>query len=67
MRQKSGRIVTLGKAFELTFEPVEGVLNDRADDAYRAKYHDSSYLKTMISLRARGATVKVMPRGIQQP
>jgi len=47
---------------EVTFEPVAGTINDRIDDAYRAKYHDSPYLSPMISARARSATVKVMPR-----
>ena len=32
------------------------------DDAYRGKYHGSSYLNSMIGARARSATVKVMPR-----
>ena len=32
------------------------------DDAYRATYEGSPYLKPMISSRARSATVKVMPR-----
>jgi hypothetical protein len=45
---------------EVTFEPVEGPINDCVDDAYRAKYHDSPYLSPMIGARARSATVKVM-------
>jgi len=44
------------------FEPVEGPINERIDDAYRAKYHGSLYLSPMIGARARSATVKVMPR-----
>jgi hypothetical protein len=47
---------------EVTFEPVDGSINNRIDDAYRAKYHGSPYLSPMISARARSATVKVMPR-----
>jgi len=46
----------------VTFEPVAGPLNDRIDDAYRAKYEGSLYLRPMIGARARSATVKVMPR-----
>jgi hypothetical protein len=47
---------------EVTFEPVDGAIQDRIDDAYRAKYKDSEYLKPMIGTRARSATVKVTPR-----
>jgi hypothetical protein len=37
MRQNTGRIAAAGMAKEVTFEPVEGPINDRIDDAYRAK------------------------------
>ncbi len=47
---------------EVTFEPVEGPINERIDDAYRAKYHGSPYLNPMINARARSATVKIVPR-----
>ena len=47
---------------EVTYEPVDGPINDRIDNAYRAKYHGSSYLSSMIGARSRSATVKVMPR-----
>jgi hypothetical protein len=49
---------------EVTFEPVVGPVNERIDDAYRAKYRGSPYLSPMIGARARSATVKVMPRDI---
>jgi hypothetical protein len=62
MRQKAGRIAAAGMTKKVTFEPVNGPINDRIDDAYRAKYHGSPYLKPMIGARARAATVKVMPR-----
>ena len=63
VRQKAGRIIAAGMTKEVTFEPVDGPINDRIDNAYRAKYHDSSYLRPMIGAGARSATVKVMPRG----
>jgi hypothetical protein len=44
----------------VTFEPVEGSINDLVDDAYRGKYHGSPYLSSMIGARARSATVKDM-------
>jgi Uncharacterized protein conserved in bacteria (DUF2255) len=40
----------------------DGPINDRIDDAYRAKYARSPYLSPMISARARAATVQVIPR-----
>ena len=47
---------------EVRFEPVDGPMNDRIDDAYRAKYANSPYLNPMISARARAATVRVLPQ-----
>ena len=63
VRQKAGRITAAGMTKEVTFEPVDGPINDLIDDAYRAKYKGSPYLSPMIGPRARSATVKVMPRG----
>ena len=65
MRQKAGRITSAGITKEVTFEPVEGPVNDRIDDAYRVKYHSSPYLAPMIGARALSATVKVTPRQTQ--
>ena len=66
-RQKAGRIRAAGMTKEVVFDPVEGAanetLNDRIDDAYRAKYKGSPYLSPMIEPRARAATVRIMPRG----
>src|SRR5436190_19235087 len=62
LRQKAGRIIAAGMTKEVSFEPVEGPLNDGIDDAYRSKYGGSPYLKPMIGARARAATAKIMPR-----
>ena|SRR5215831_13866804 len=62
MRQKAGRITAAGMTKEVTFEPIDGPINDLVDNAYRAKYRGSPYLPPMIGARARSATVKVMPR-----
>ena len=62
VRQKAGRITAAGMTKEVTFEPVEGLINDRIDDAYRAKYRSSPYLEPMIGARARSATVRITPR-----
>jgi hypothetical protein len=67
LRQKAGRIAAAGMTKEVAFEPVEGPINDRIDDAYRAKYGGSPYLDPMIGARARSATVKVMPRTNNEP
>ena len=45
VRQKAGRIVVAGMTEDVTFEPADGPVNDRIDDAYRAKYRDSEYLR----------------------
>lgn len=64
-KQKAGRIIAAGIAKEVSFEPVEGPendgINDRIDDAYRAKYKGSPYLKPMIGAQARSATVRILP------
>jgi hypothetical protein len=61
VQQKAGRITAAGLTKEVGFEPVEGSINDRIDDAYRAKYRESPYLAPMISARARAATIKITP------
>ncbi len=50
---------------EVAFEPIDGPINDRIDDAYRAKYRNSRYLSPMIGPRARSASVRVMPRDVK--
>ena len=63
VRQKAGRIRASGITKEVIFEPEDGeALNDRIDEAYRAKYAKSPYLKPMISARARAATIRIAPR-----
>jgi hypothetical protein len=64
IRQKAGRIKAAGITKDVTFEPTDGRINDRIDDAYRAKYGDSPYLAPMIGARARAATVKITPRAV---
>ena len=61
VQQKAGRITVAGMTKEVAFEPVEGEIGDLIDNAYRAKYKGSPYLNSMISTRARSATVKVVP------
>jgi hypothetical protein len=61
VRQKAGRITTAGMTREVSFEPMDGPMNDRIDEAYRAKYRGSPYLDAMIGARARSATVSIVP------
>ena len=61
VRQKAGRISAAGMTREVSFEPVGGAVNDRIDDAYRAKYGGSPYLGPMLGAGPRSATVKVTP------
>lgn len=62
INQKAGRIIAAGMTKEVTFEPMEGPINNRIDDAYRAKYHSSPYLNPMIGTSARSATFRILPR-----
>src|SRR6516165_8648006 len=65
VRQKAGRVTAAGMTKEVSFEPIDGPINDRIDNAYRAKYRGSPYLDVMIGARARSATVKVTPRDVE--
>ena len=62
MTQRAGRIIAAGIEKEVSFESVNGPMNDRIDQAYRAKYNGSPYLNSMITGVARGATVKITPK-----
>jgi hypothetical protein len=61
LAQRAGRIRAAGMTKDVVFEPADGPINDRIDEAYRAKYGCSPYLSPMIGKRARWATVRVMP------
>jgi hypothetical protein len=65
VRQKAGRIQAAGMTKEVAFEPVDGKINDRIDDAYKTKYKGSPFLKSMVSARARSATIKIAPRAMK--
>ena len=59
--QKAGRITVAGMRKEVSFEPVDGAINQSIDDAYRSKYGGSQYLAPMIGPRARAATIRITP------
>lgn len=63
VRQKAGRISAAGLTKQVAFEPVDGPIQERIDEAYREKYRKSPYLAPMIGPHARASTVKITPRG----
>jgi hypothetical protein len=62
LHQKAGRITAAGITRDVLFEPATSPLNDAIDEAYRAKYHGSPYLKPMLASGPRSATVRIIPR-----
>lgn len=61
LAEQSGEIHAIGQVFAVRFTKVEdAALNDKIDEAYREKYASSSYMRDMISPRAREATVEVL-------
>jgi hypothetical protein len=62
LRHNAGRVTAAGMTKEVTFERIEGLISDRIDNAYRTKYRGNPYLNSMISARARSATIKITPR-----
>nr|WP_115891659.1 DUF2255 family protein [Haloferax sp. Atlit-48N]RDZ30363.1 DUF2255 domain-containing protein [Haloferax sp. Atlit-48N] len=65
VRENAGLIEVAGMTKDVSFESVtDEALNDRIDEAYRAKYQGSQYLDSMISERARSSTIRVLPRDI---
>lgn len=61
MNNKKGRMAVADQTIDVAFEPVSGPINERIDDAYRAKYSTSSYLAPMISTKARASTIRLTP------
>ncbi len=59
LEQKAGKIEAAGMEKQVEFEPVSGDINEKIDKAYKEKYGSSSYLSSMISERAKKATIEV--------
>ena len=59
LKQKAGKIKAAGMEKKVQFEAVTGNINEKIDNAYRKKYSSSPYLNSMISERAKAATVRV--------
>lgn len=60
VRQRAGRIRVAGMTLDVAFEPVDGAINNRIDEAYRQKYASNRYLAPMIGASARAATVRIL-------
>jgi len=64
-RRGEGRILAGGVAKDVSF--VMGgdpALNDKIDEAYRAKYgRYSQYVPPMLTAEARSTTIRLVPRG----
>ncbi|WP_285656186.1 DUF2255 family protein [Allomuricauda sp. NBRC 101325] len=60
LKQKQGKIKAAGMERKVRFEPVNGPLNEKIDQAYRDNYSSSPYLESMISDRAKAATMNVV-------
>jgi len=58
-RERAGRITAAGMTKDVCFEQVEGEINDRIDEAYRAKYRGSPYLAPMVEEPVRSITVRI--------
>jgi hypothetical protein len=61
LAQQAGCVTAAGLTETVGFSPVNGSVNDLIDDAYRVKYRGNPYLDSMISERARSATIKITP------
>jgi hypothetical protein len=61
LKQKAGRITAAGITKEVSFVPADASLNERIDEAYKAKYKGSSYLAPMIATRLHPTTTKIDP------
>ena len=61
VRQKAGRITAAGMTKEVTFEPVDGPINDLSTTP-TGRNTRQPVPQPMINERARSATVKIVPR-----
>jgi len=62
--RRQGRIRAGGVQQDITFEDAGNEINDQIDAAYRDKYarYAGSILNSVLTLQARSATLKLVPR-----
>lgn len=63
LQQTAGRITAAGMIKDVAFEPAPRALNDRIDEAHRAKYLSSPYLESMIGAHGRRPLPGLRSRG----
>lgn len=51
-----------GMTKDVTFEMVQGNINDLINEAYKEQYSKSQYMPLMIESRAKAATVRIVPK-----
>jgi hypothetical protein len=60
VNQKAGMIEAAGLKKQVKFKTVSGEIQERIDEAYKKKYHKSPFLKSMISQKAKDATIRIV-------
>jgi len=61
VRERAGQISAAGMKKLVAFEPVQGAIKDKINEAYRARYGGSKDLDAILSERASAATVRIRP------
>jgi hypothetical protein len=64
LTRHEGRISAAGIETEVIFSDADPNLNEAIDAAYRAKYrrYEASIVDSIVSPKARSATIRLMPR-----
>lgn len=62
IKQKAGKIISNDMVFAVRFEAADPAVFDIVDSAYRAEYHASQYLPSMLASSQRKATIEILPR-----
>ena len=56
------QVFTSGQEFDVLFaKPSDPELESKIDQAYLKKYSGSSYVSAMTGIRARAATIEILP------
>lgn len=62
LSQQAGKILAIGQEFDVLFaKPSDPELESKIDQAYLKKYSGSSYVSAMTGIRARAATIEILP------
>ena len=62
LSQQAGKILAIGQEFDVLFaKSSDPELESKIDQAYLKKYSGSSYVSAMTVIRARAATIEILP------